>query len=130
MEAYKRNNNQVYLLNYHVIWTPKRRKAVLRPEIAIRLRELFDEVAEENGFEIKACAIALDHVHVFISGQPQLSVHKTIKKLKGRSSNKLRKEFPELLKLPTMWTNSYFVSTTGNACSETISIYIKDQKGR
>ncbi|MBC5797595.1 transposase, partial [Sphaerospermopsis sp. LEGE 00249] len=40
----------------------------------------------------------------------------------------LRKEFPELLKLPTLWTPSYFVSTAGNICTETVKHYIAQQR--
>ena len=36
----------------------------------------------------------------------------------------LRQEFPELLKLPSLWTRSYFVSTAGNVSRETIKKYI------
>jgi putative transposase len=68
-----------------------------------------------------------DHLHLFVSTYPQLEIHKLVKALKGRSSNQLRKEFPELRKLPCMWTRSYFVSTTGNVSSETIQKYIENQ---
>jgi len=50
-----------------------------------------------------------------------------IKAFKGRSSNLLRKEYPELLKLPSLWTRSYFVSTAGNVSSDTIKKYIQEQ---
>jgi putative transposase len=48
--------------------------------------------------------------------------------VKGRASHEIRKEFPELLKLPTLWTPSYFVSTAGNVCTETVQRYIEQQK--
>ena len=53
-----------------------------------------------------------DHVHLLIEVDPQFGVHKVIKRIKGRTSKILRKEFKELTtKLPTLWTNSYFIST-------------------
>lgn len=52
--------------------------------------------------------------------------HLVIKAFKGRSSYLLRKEFPVLLKLPSLWTSSYFVSTAGNISSETVRRYIED----
>jgi putative transposase len=49
--------------------------------------------------------------------------------LKGRSSRLLRQEFPVLVrKLPTLWTNSYFVSTVGGAPLSGIKQYIENQK--
>jgi putative transposase len=49
-----------------------------------------------------------------------------VKAFKGRSSHHLRKEFPHLLRLPSLWTSSYFVSTAGNISSETVKKYIED----
>ncbi len=51
-----------------------------------------------------------------------------MKRIKNRASHHLRKEFPQLLKLPTLWTPSYFVSTAGNICTETVKKYIAQQK--
>ena len=39
-----------------------------------------------------------------------------VRLMKGRSSRFLRQEFPSLkTRMPTLWTNSYFVSTVGGA---------------
>ena len=49
----------------------------------------------------------------------------------SRSWAKLtEEEFSELSKMPSLWTRSYFVSTAGNVCSETIKKYIENQKKR
>ena len=40
----------------------------------------------------------------------------------------LRKEFPELRKMPTLWTRSYFVSTHGHVSDKLIKKYIEEQK--
>ena len=42
----------------------------------------------------------------------------------------LEEEFNELSKMPSLWTRSYFVSTAGNVCSETIKKYVENQKKR
>ncbi|WP_353735922.1 MULTISPECIES: transposase [unclassified Okeania] len=41
----------------------------------------------------------------------------------------MRKEFPRLLKSPTLWTPSFFCATTGNASTETVRRYIENQTG-
>jgi putative transposase len=69
-----------------------------------------------------------DHVHLFLSAKPIDSPSIIRKRIKGRASHHFRKEFPELLKLPTLWTASYFVSTPGNICTETVKNYIARQK--
>ena len=124
---YKHGRNKVFLINYHLIWCPKRRKKVLTGNIKTRLEAIVYEIAKEKGIEVLAFEVMPDHVHLFISAYPDITVHQIIKAFKGRSSNLLRKEFPELLKLPTLWTHSYFVSTAGNVSSETITKYIEAQ---
>jgi putative transposase len=52
-----------------------------------------------------------------------------VKRIKGRSSNILSKEFPELLRLPSLWTHNYYVSTIGSVSKETIEKYIEAQRG-
>ena len=70
-----------------------------------------------------------DHVHLLLSIDPQLSIHRAIKRIKGRSSHDLREEFPWLKsRIPTLWTNSYFVSTVGGATPEAVRQYIEDQR--
>jgi putative transposase len=124
---YKHGRNKIFLINYHLIWCPKRRKKVLTGNIKTRLEAIVYEIAKEKGIDVLAFEVMPDHVHLFISAYPDITVHQIIKAFKGRSSNLLRKEFPELLKLPTLWTHSYFVSTAGNVSSETITKYIEAQ---
>ena len=70
-----------------------------------------------------------DHAHLLVEVDPQLGIRTLIKNLKRKSSRILRKEFPVLTtKLPTLWTNSYFVSTVGGAPLEVIKQYIEKQK--
>lgn len=124
---YQHARNKVYLMNYHLIWCPKRRKKVLTGYIKTRLEQIITDVATEKNIKILALEIMPDHLHLFVSSHPNIPVHNLIRAFKGRSSNLLRKEFPELLKLPSLWTHSYFISTAGNVSSETIQKYIEAQ---
>ena len=124
---YRRTKHAVYLCNYHFVWIPKRRKPVLVGKIKERLKQIIEEVCNENGWEIFTLEIMPDHVHLFLSAPSYFSPHIILRKIKGRSARILRQEFPELLKLPSMWTRSYFVSTAGNVSSETIKKYIEGQ---
>lgn len=70
-----------------------------------------------------------DHVHLLCEVDPQFGIHRLVKNLKGRSSRLLRQEFPWLRsRLPTLWTNSYFVATVGSAPLSVIKQYIENQK--
>ena len=88
------------------------------------------QVAKELGVEILALEIMPDHLHLFVSAYPQLSIPHIVKSFKGRSSHDLRKEFPELNRMPSMWTHSYFVSTAGNISADSIQKYIEAQSTR
>ena len=124
---YRRSRNQVYLINYHLVWCSKRRKPVLVGGVKSRLEQILKEVAKEKGVEILALEVKPDHLHLFVSAYPQLQIHKLVKAFKGRSSHHLRQEFPHLLRLPSLWTNSYFVSTAGNVPNKIIQHYIEAQ---
>jgi putative transposase len=124
---YKHSKNKVYLMNYHLVWCPKRRRPVLVDAIRTRLEQIIREVCKERQVDILALEIMPDHLHLFISTNPDMPVEDVIRYIKGRSSHHLRKEFSELLKLPSLWTHSYFISTAGNVSSETIQRYITEQ---
>lgn len=127
---YRRNNHSVTLLNYHFVWCPKRRKPVLTGDVAKRLQEIIFELCSENNWRLIALEIMPDHVHMFLNAEPTDAPSVIIKRIKGRASHHLRKEFPDLLKLPSLWTPSYFVSTAGNVSTETVKRYIEGQRGK
>ena len=125
---YKSNRNMVYSCKYHIVWCPKYRRKVLVGDIAIRLKEIIRQVAKEMQVEIIEMEVVEDHIHLLCEIDPQLGVNKFVKTVKGRSSKILRSEFPHLKsKLPTLWTNSYFVSTVGGAPLEVVKQYIENQ---
>lgn len=126
---YKSNKNIVYSCKYHVIWCPKYRRKVLVNGIDERLKEVLLETIKETNSEILEIEVMPDHVHLILDVDPQYGITKVIKQLKGRSSNILRKEFPILRsRIPTLWTNSYFVSTVGGVTLDIVKKYIEDQK--
>ena len=117
----------VSLINYHFIWCPKRRKAVLVDGVKARLEVLVREKAEGMGCHVLDLAVRPDHVHLFIACPPTLAPHQVVGRIKGYSSRVLRAEFPQLLRLPSLWTRSYWVSTAGAVSAETIQRYIEAQ---
>ena len=127
---YKSNNNVVYSCKYHVVWCPKYRRSVLVNKVDERLKSILYETANDVGAEILELEVMPDHVHLLVEIDPQDGINKLVRHLKGRSSNLLRKEFPSLKsRIPSLWTNSYFVSTVGGASLTDIKKYIENQKG-
>jgi len=128
-KAYKSNRNVYYSCKYHVVWCPKYRRKVLMEGIAERLRQIIAEVCQEHQAELVQVEVMPDHVHLLVECDPQFGIHRLVRLLKGRSSRLLRQEFPVLKrKLPTLWTNSYFVSTIGGAPLSVMKHYIENQK--
>jgi putative transposase len=126
---YKSNNNVVYSCKYHVVWCPKYRRKVLVNVIAERLKELVKQKCSEIKVDIIQMEIMPDHVHMLIEVDPQFGVNRAVRSIKGFTSFMMRKEFKELTtRLPTLWTNSYFVSTVGGAPLAVIKQYIESQK--
>jgi putative transposase len=129
IKKYKSNRHIVYSCKYHVVFCPKYRRKVLVDGIDIRLKEIIQQVADELECEIIELEVMPDHVHILCEVDPQFGVHKFVKRVKGRSSFLLRKQFPALKsRLPTLWTNSYFISTVGGAPLAVIKQYIENQK--
>lgn len=124
---YKHNRTSIIMINYHIVFCPKYRRHLLVGKIKERLEEIMKNVALENGWEITAKEVLPDHVHLFVSANVKSKPESVVKRFKGRSSRYLRKEFPELLKMPTLWTRSYFLSTAGNVSASTIKKYIEQQ---
>lgn len=126
---YKSNNNVVYSCKYHVVWCPKYRRKVLVNGIAVRLKELIEEICCELRIDVIEMEIMPDHVHLLMEVDPQFGIHKAVKQIKGRTSRILRQEFGTLRsRLPSLWTNSYFVSTVVVAPLSVIKQYIENQK--
>jgi putative transposase len=124
--GYRHSNHSVGLAVVHLVWIPKRRKPVLKGEIKDRLSVVLDSVAADQGWLIKAKEIASDHVHLLVEYDEDTAIAEVVRAFKGRSSRLLRKEFPELLKLPSLWTRSYFYDTSGKVSTAKVMAYIND----
>lgn len=127
--GYKSNRNVVYKCHYHVVWCPKYRRSVLHSGVDERLKQIVSEVCAEFDSELVELEVMPDHVHLLVEVDPQFGIHRLVKRIKGRSSRILREEFPWLKsRIPSLWTNSYFVTTTGGAPLAAVKKYIENQK--
>ena len=98
--------------------------------MALRLRELVRQIATANEVEILTGAVSSDHVHIYVSIPPSLSVSKFVQFVKGATSRKLQLEFEDLRKRywgQHVWARGYFVATAGNVTDEMIREYIRHQ---
>ena len=127
--ALRSSHHVVFQCAYHVVWTPKYRRPVLAPPVGERLKTILAEAISEHGAWLQALDVMPDHVRMLVEVDPQFGIHRLVKAMKGRSSRLLRQEFPHLKRrLPTLWTNAYFVATTGGAPVAAIKRYVANQK--
>ena len=86
---------------YHrfpVVWVTKYRYKVLHGTMRERIREIIIQTCDEMGVHIVRGVLAGDHVHMFLSIPPKLSLSDVMQRIKGRSSRRNQMEFPELRK--------------------------------
>ncbi len=130
MENYRKSSHTVYDLKYHIVWITKYRKPVLRGDIGVRTRELLRQICKSLDVEIIKGHVSKEHVHMFVSVPPHISVSNLIQALKGKSSRKLMLEYRELNRQfwgRHLWARGYFAATSGNVTDEVIMQYIEQQ---
>ena len=129
-DRYRRGAHTVLDLQYHYVWKTKYGYPVLRKEVALRLRELIKEICAEKSLTIVRGNVRADHVHVLVNAPSHISVSKIAQYLKGKSSYRLQREFPDLKKKywgSHLWSRGYFCSTVGAVTEEMVKRYIEDQ---
>ena len=131
MNEYRKTKTTVSLINYHFVFCPRYRRKIFNiSRVEDRFKELTINICNDIGIEVIAIECDKDHTHMFLNCLPTMSPADIMQKIKGATSRILRDEFPELRKMPSLWTRSYFVSTPGNVSSETIRKYVDNQKTR
>jgi len=131
MQNYRKTSHTTYDCKYHIVWITKYRKKILSGLIAERARELIRGICKEYEVEIIKGHLSLDHIHLFVSVPPHISLSKLVQYLKGKSSYKLLQENKILSKQfwgRHLWGRGYFVATSGNVTDEIIMEYIKNQE--
>lgn len=135
-ERFTHGRTSVYNLNYHIIWCTKYRRKVLKNGIDSDLKAILQEIADEHGYRIPHMEVGLDdHIHLFVSAPPKISVSSIVKQLKGTSSLRLFAMHPELKSQywkrkgeRSLWSPSYFVESIGTTNEQAVAKYIDGQR--
>jgi putative transposase len=128
---YRRTKTTVSLINYHFVFCPRYRRKIFNiPGVEDRFKDLTSAECERLGIKILAMECHIDHAHLFLSCLPTMSPSDIMHRVKGATSYALREEFPQLAKMQSLWTRSFFVSTADNVSSATIKWYVDTQKTR
>ncbi len=123
---YDKGKHCTFHHHYHLVWITKYRYRVLTGEIRLRVREIIRQVCMENRVEIISGVLLSDHIHMFVSIPPNVSVSDLMRKVKGRSSHKVQREFPQLKKRywgRHFWARGYFSTTSGVISQDNVLQY-------
>ncbi|MCL1876363.1 MAG: IS200/IS605 family transposase [Synergistaceae bacterium] len=129
-QRWTHSNTSVFNIGYHLIWCPKYRRKVLIGSVEARFKELLFEKAAEINVQIAQLEVMPDHVHLFVKTRPTNAPHYIVQQFKGYTSRILRKEFPILLRMPSLWTRSYYCESVGHISEKTVLKYIEEQKNK
>ena len=130
MTDYRHGAHTVFRIHLHLVWVTKYRKPMMTGEVGLRVRELLREICGTHDVTIIKGHVAKDHVHLFVSVPPQVTISRLVQMLKGKSSYKLLYEFPHLKKKfwgRHLWARGYFCVSSGNVTDEVIKEYIANQ---
>ena len=118
-----------WVCKYHIVFSPKYRRKIIYYQLRKDIQQYIRDLCKWKGVEIIEGKMMPDHVHLLIEVDPQYGINRAVRHIKGSTSHTLRSEFPQLKsRLPTLWTNSYFVSTVDGAPLSAIKQYIENQK--
>ena len=124
----KTTRHATYNLNYHIVWLPKYRNAVLTGEVADRVESILREIADEKGLDIQNLTVQPDHVHLYVSSPPKHSPSLLANWFKGISSRKYNHRHADHDGEKIRWARGYYAGTAGNVSSETVENYIDRHK--
>ena len=130
MKDYRRGAHTQFAIHLHIVWIVKYRRPSLVGDIALRVRDIVRELCMQQDVAIMKGHVSKDHVHLFLSIPPQLTISKLLQRLKGKTSYRLFQEFPTLRKKfwgQHLWARGYFCCSSGNVTDEVIKAYIENQ---
>ena len=109
----------------HLVWITKYWYKII--SIGERLIEIFRTVCKN--LKVISGAVSPDHIYIYLSIRPDISISKVAQLLKGISSNTIMREFPEINKRywgRHFWARGYFVSSVGHIDEDVIRKYIEN----
>jgi len=125
---YRYGSHTVYNIQYHFVWVTKYRYQLLTGDVGERLRDLIRQTCEAFEIRILKGVVSKDHVHILVSAPPHMAPSEIMRRIKGRSANKLFEEFPKLKKRywgRHFWARGYFCVSVGDMTEEMIKNYLE-----
>ena len=131
MGKYRKLSHTTYKCEYHIVWTPKYRFRVLKDGIASEITRDIYGLSSMKEVVIEELNVQPDHIHLYCSIPPKLSISSYMGFLKGKTAIKILRSYPMLRKKTYwgnhFWSRGYFVSTVG-LNEDLIRRYVKYQE--
>lgn len=130
MRDYRHGSHTVFSIPLHRVWISKSRRKVLTGEVANRVREIIRDECRRLKVDILKGHVSSNHVYLFVSIPPQVTISRLIPQMKGQSAYRLWAEYPQIRKQfwgRHVWARGYFARSRGNVTDEVIKAYIENQ---
>ena len=131
MDEQRRSGHTTTNLMVHLVWVTKYRYPVLKGDIQSRCREIIMQICDAEDVQILKGVVSKDHIHMHIEYPSRISISDLVKRLKGRTSRNLQREFPALKKRywgRHYWAIGYGAWSTGNVTDEMVQEYLEHHR--
>lgn len=130
MQEYRKSSHTIFDNRFHLVWVTKYRYKVFDKVKGEKCRNLIREICRTNDVDILSGHVSSEHVHIYVSVPPHLSISKLMQYIKGKTSRRLQIEVPEIKRRywgRHIWARGYFSATVGELSDEIIKNYIENQ---
>ncbi len=105
-----------YNCTYHIVFIPKYRRKTMFGELRREVGEILGKICRMEEVTIIKVATLPEHVHMYVSILPKVSVSKVIGRIKGKSALMIFDRHPEYRKKYNrhFWVRGYYCETVGN----------------
>ena len=119
-----------YNCTYHIVFVPKYRRKVMYGQLRQEIGQILSTVCKITGIQLIKGGVCPDHIHMYISVPPKMSLSTVMSKLKGKSALMIFDRHPEYRDKygRHFWARGYYAETVGQVNEDMIMKYIEEQK--
>ena len=115
---------------YHIVFAPKFRRKVIYGKLKADIGAILRQLSSHKGVEIHEASACPDHIHMYVSIPPKMSVSNYMGYLKGKSTLMIFERHANLkykYGRRQFWCKGYYVSTVGRN-KKAIEQYVRNQE--
>lgn len=130
-EGIRTGRHCTFVMHVHLVFVTKFRHKVFGDRHLSRMQQIMRDVCADFEAELVEFNGEDNHVHLLVNYPPKVAVARLVNSLKGVSSRRLRREFPDLVqhyyRANKLWSGSYFAGSAGGAPLSVVKQYIEQQ---